>query len=363
MKTLTIKELYEKINDGKITSDIALQREIVYGNEKQSLVIDSVLKDIPLPAFYFWKNDDDSYEVLDGKQRIEAIKKFKQNNLTYNDKIWKEIDTETQDKINNTELTIIECSGDELKKREIFKRINTLGVPLSQYEVLNGLYNGEYLRGLTQYVSNDKSAIKVLGTQTRGSRQMKLLKYLLQEKKEKDTIGQYVEEHQNSSFEDDKKEISKYINFVAKVFDDNKNADIYFNLSIKYIDDISIWKDKKNEINDKLKLFYKSVDYKLIENKEKEIEDIIKTVIDGITTDPKRLFTQDDKLEFLKTKVCHDGKYQCEKPDGCGKWFYKEELQMDHIEAWSKGGRTVLSNAQLLCPVCNKNKGNKKSNG
>ncbi len=43
----------------------------------------------------------------------------------------------------------------------------------------------------------------------------------------------------------------------------------------------------------------------------------------------------------------------------CKKEFYAEELQVDHIEAWSIGGRTELSNAQLLCQPCNSKKNNK----
>ena len=49
---MKIKELYEKIRDGVIISDIELQREIIYNTEKQQLVIDSILNDVPLPAFY-----------------------------------------------------------------------------------------------------------------------------------------------------------------------------------------------------------------------------------------------------------------------------------------------------------------------
>ena len=56
---MKIKELYEKIRDGVIISDIELQREIIYNTEKQQLVIDSILNDVPLPAFYLWKNDDE----------------------------------------------------------------------------------------------------------------------------------------------------------------------------------------------------------------------------------------------------------------------------------------------------------------
>lgn len=75
-------------------------------------------------------------------------------------------DADLHDKVNNAKLTTIICSGSEEKKREIFKRINTLGVPLSRYEVLNGLYHGEYLEGLEDYIRNDKNARHVLPTAT-----------------------------------------------------------------------------------------------------------------------------------------------------------------------------------------------------
>lgn len=237
---MKIKELYEKIRDGVIISDIELQREIIYNTEKQQLVIDSILNDVPLPAFYLWKNDDEKLEVLDGKQRIEAIKKFIQNDLQYNDKIWKQTDSDVQQKFNETELSVIIQSGTEELKRKIFNRINTLGVPLSAYEVLNGLYNGEYLRGLTAYVSNDKDAIKVLSTNSRGKNQMKILKYLCILKNEKD-LNEYVRKNQNNSFADDQRTITKNIKFIRDVFDDYGQLDIYFNLSIKYMKDISIW--------------------------------------------------------------------------------------------------------------------------
>jgi len=113
---MKLKELYNKVNDGKIISDIELQREIIYSSDKQKLVIDSIFKGVPLPAFYFWQNENGILEVLDGKQRIEAIKNFYQNNIQYEEKIWKQFDTEAQDKFNNTEITDIICMGsDELK--------------------------------------------------------------------------------------------------------------------------------------------------------------------------------------------------------------------------------------------------------
>ena len=47
--------------------------------------------------------------------------------------------------------------------------------------------------------------------------------------------------------------------------------------------------------------------------------------------------------------------YECED---CLQHFRAEELTIDHIRPWSLGGRTELSNAQLLCRACNSRKSN-----
>ena len=356
---MNIKTLYEQLRDGKIISDIELQREIVYDTEKQMLVIDSIVNGIPLPAFYFWKNDDGILEVLDGKQRIEAIKKFIENDIQYQDKLWKQTDKKIQDIINNTELSIIVCEGKEQLKREIFRRINTLGVPLSPYEVLNGLFYGEYLRGLTVYVGQDRDTLKVLGANSRGKSQYKILQLLMVLKnlsRDPQTINDYVSKNQKNSFADDQREISKYIKFVSEVFEEYGQLDIYFNLARKYFKDSVIWKQNKDEINSRIKRYLKSDDAKLTD-KSKEIEDIIQAIVNNISVDDKRLFSSDDKKEYLRRrKPNEEGKYQCAK---CKKYFYKEELTMDHKDPWSKGGRTELSNAELLCRPCNIKKGNR----
>jgi len=264
-------------------------------------------------------------------------------------------DKDLHEKINQCDLSVIICEGSEESRREIFRRINTLGVPLSKYEVLNGLYNGEYLRGLSKYVEQDKDVKKVLGANTRGKNQYKILELLMQLKHFND-INDYVKANQSQSFESDQREIGRYIRFIKDIFNRYNELSIYFRLSMKYIKDVAIWKDHKDEINQHIGIYLKSVDAKLTD-KNKEIEDIIVAIVNNISVDPKRLFSSDDKQTLLYKQTCYEGKYHC--GGNCNKLFFKEELTVDHIDPWSKGGRTVLSNAQLLCRVCNSKKGNK----
>ena len=49
-------------------------KERTYGiTKKSSRLIESILLRIPLPAFYFSKDEKGKYQVVDGQQRLTAI--------------------------------------------------------------------------------------------------------------------------------------------------------------------------------------------------------------------------------------------------------------------------------------------------
>lgn len=364
---MTVKELYEKVVNGIIISDIELQRAIVYDADKQALVIDSIYHGIPLPAFYLWQREDGKLEVLDGKQRIEAIKKFKQGNLLYEGKTWKAYayDSDLQQIVNDTELTTIICSGDEEKKREIFKRINTLGVPLSKFEVLNGLYHGDYIEGLNDYFAQDANVRKVLpnGTIDRGENKYHLLEYIYYVRNghifpKRSELDNYVQQHKDESFNEEVKKIKPYISFIRDVFGDVSKIGgvLRFKLAVKYLKDRAIWLQHKDNICKECNAFMKSEGYKLSTSKEEDIESMILGIVRNLRVDPKRLFTTDDKAKLLANLTPNaDGFYEC---DECHQHFAADELTIDHKKAWSLGGRTVISNARLTCRACNSRKGN-----
>lgn len=365
---MTVKELYEKVVNGLIISDIELQRAIVYDADKQALVIDSIYHGIPLPAFYLWEREDGKLEVLDGKQRIEAIKKFKQGNLLYEGKTWKAYayDSDLQQVVDNTELTTIICSGAEEKKREIFNRINTLGVALSKFEVLNGLYHGNYVEGLKDYFAQDANVRKVLPNATvdRGDNKYHLLEYIYYVRKggvfpKRKELHDYVQQHKDESFNDEVKKIKPYISFIRDVFGEASKIGgvLKFKLAVKYLKDRTIWLQHKDNICKDSNAFIKSEGYKLSTSKEEDIEAMILGIVGNLRVDPKRRFTPDDRAELLsKLTPNEQGLYEC---DDCHQHFAADELTIDHKEPWSKGGRTVLSNAQLLCRACNSRKGNR----
>ena len=365
---MTVKELYEKVVNGIIISDIELQRAIVYDAEKQALVIDSIYNGVPLPAFYLWQREDGKLEVLDGKQRIEAIKKFKQGNLLYDGKTWKAYayDSDLQQVVDSTELTTIICSGTEEKKREIFKRINTLGVPLSKFEVLNGLYHGEYIEGLNDYFAQDANVRKVLPNATidRGDNKYHLLEYIYYVRKggvfpKKSELDDYVQQHKDESFNEEVKKIKPFISFINDIFGDKSKipALLKFKLAVKYLKDRAIWLQQKDSIWKEVNDFIKSEGYKLSPTKEADIESMILGIVNNQRVDPKRRFTQDDKDRLLSEMAPDaDGLYECAI---CHQHFAPNELEVDHKNPWSLGGRTVLSNAQLLCSACNSRKSNK----
>ena len=73
---ITCKGLYNRMEKGEINFDCAVQRSLVWDNERKSLLIHSILYGYSIPAFYMVKNDEDGFDSLDGKQRSNAIHDF-----------------------------------------------------------------------------------------------------------------------------------------------------------------------------------------------------------------------------------------------------------------------------------------------
>ena len=77
-ETMVISNVIERLRENSIILEPDFQRsKIFWDDQKQSRLIESLIIRIPLPAFYFDYDDSgDNYTVVDGLQRLCAIKRF-----------------------------------------------------------------------------------------------------------------------------------------------------------------------------------------------------------------------------------------------------------------------------------------------
>lgn len=127
------------------------QREQVWNADKQRLLINSILRGWKLPKFYFQKTgeDPDTYEVVDGQQRLTAIWEFIDGDIRLDEQAaavfggaaYRELSDKYSDQFDDFEIEydlIVDSSEDDIK--EFFQRLQA-GLPLTSSEKLNSVHS------------------------------------------------------------------------------------------------------------------------------------------------------------------------------------------------------------------------------
>lgn len=158
---MVISNIIDQLKCGDILLEPDFQRHPDLWNDKQqSRLIESLMIRIPLPTFYFDSTDDDKLIVVDGLQRLYAIKRFMvlehddeaRLALTdleylkeYEGKKFEELPPVMQRRIKTqTLMTYVIRPGTPDKVRtSIFTRINTGGLTLKPAEIKNSVYRGQ----------------------------------------------------------------------------------------------------------------------------------------------------------------------------------------------------------------------------
>jgi hypothetical protein len=135
------------------------QRRRRWTAERQSLLIESLLMNIPVPPLFLYETQYNTYEVMDGQQRITAIQSFYANDLKLTGlERWPELNGRTilklppkvragidRRSISYVVLLTESAENEEealLLKQLVFERLNTGGIALGQQEVRNCIYQG-----------------------------------------------------------------------------------------------------------------------------------------------------------------------------------------------------------------------------
>lgn len=126
------RQLVKMCMNGSITFDNAIQRGLVWDIKRKSLLIDSMITGYPIPAFYAKRDENKVFDMLDGKQRSDAICGYLNGEYAlegvseeYEGKYFSELPQEVQDDIISYSLTVyyFEDITDE-EVNEMFYRLN-----------------------------------------------------------------------------------------------------------------------------------------------------------------------------------------------------------------------------------------------
>ena len=164
---LSLHNLRHSLGDSTyINLNPGYQRRNRWDAKKQSQLIESLLLNIPIPPIFLFENDYNQYEIMDGRQRLEAINGFLDNTFALKGlEYWPELDgslyahlppTIQRGLLRRTITAIVllaetsRPSESEIDVRmALFKRLNTGGVRLNPQELRNALYPSPFNKMLS----------------------------------------------------------------------------------------------------------------------------------------------------------------------------------------------------------------------
>lgn len=355
---------------GKLTIQPEYQRNYIYADGKKDVaVIESILKGYSLGLIYFNKVSTNNLEVLDGQQRITSIGRFVTNKFAIKDSNGMEqyfggIASDKQEKIFNTKLLIYECEGEESEIKEWFKTINIAGVPLNNQELLNAVYSGPFVTLLKEEFSNSQNSnIQKWSAYVRGNVNLQDFLERALEWVSKDNIGDYMSKNRNQrNINEVKTYFTSVIDWVSSIFKDVENEMCGLEWGRLY-ETYHHQAYNPNSVSEKVKQLYADP---YVKNRKGVFEYILGGLEDTKLLDI-RVFDEATKKSVYaqQTKEANEKEKSncplCAFGNNANKTrIYKiKEMEADHVTAWSKGGKTDISNCEMLCKTHNRAKGNK----
>ncbi len=362
---------------GKLTIQPEYQRNYLYadgGGKREMAVVESILKGYPLGLIYFNKVAAEKFEVLDGQQRITSIGRFVTGKFAImangNPMYFDSLPADQQAKIRESKLLIYECEGTETEIKQWFETINIAGVPLNPQELLNAIYSGPFVTLAKAEFSNSQNAnlqkwsAYVKGSANRQEFLERALDWVSWSKDQSDKrIGNYLSAHRNdTNISELKTYFNSVIDWVSTVFKDvlpeMKGLEwgrLYEEHHGKSYDPNQISEEVRKLAADDAVGSRKGIfEYLLggsVETRLLEVRVFDKKVARTVYEKQTQAVAGKGKSNCPLCAVGH----------GANKArIYKlEEMDADHVAAWSKGGDSSAKNCEMLCITHNRAKGNR----
>jgi len=357
---------------GKLTIQPEYQRNYIYsdnGGGKEAAVIRSILQAYPLGLMYFNTTGPDTYEVLDGQQRITSMGRFVTNKFAIPDETgsaqyFSGLPDDKKKRILDTKLLIYECEGEESEIKEWFKTINIAGVPLNDQELLNAVYSGPFVTMAKEVFSNSQNsqsqkwAAYIKGGVNRQDFLACALDWVSQGE-----VGTYMSQHRHDkNIHALQKYFDSVLDWVSTVFTGLENemrglpwGKLYERFHKQSYNPSQVWHTVQKLYGDPYVKNRKGIfEYVLGGSTDRQLLDI--RVFDDAIKNAvyKRQSDEAATKGHSNCPICATGSENDRQ-----KTWALSEMEADHVTAWSKGGATDIKNCQMLCKTHNRAKGNR----
>ena len=355
---------------GALTIQPEYQRNYIYADGKKDVaVIESILKGYPIGLIYFNKTSEGKFEVLDGQQRITSIGRFLADKFAFKDTHGMEqyfgtLAADLKNKILETKLLIYECEGTETEIKEWFRTINIVGIPLNEQELLNAVYSGTFVTKAKEVFSNTQNAriqkwsAYILGAVNRQDFLHTALDWV-----SKGNISHYMALHRHDeSITEMETYFDSVIDWISGIFIDVEKEMCGLEWGRLYETYV---KQSYNpqKLHERLRELY--ADF-YVKNKKGIYEYLLSGETDKKLLDV-RIFDEPTKKSIyarqtedaLSQHISNCPHCTLENTGNKTKIWKLNEMDADHVSAWSKGGSTDSANCQMLCKTHNRAKGNR----
>jgi len=356
---------------GKLTIQPEYQRNYLYadkGGNKEAAVIESLIKGYPLGLIYFNKVAEDKFEVLDGQQRITSIGRFVTGKFPImdntNPKYFDSLPTDQQAKIRDSKLLVYECEGTETEIKLWFETINIAGVPLNPQELLNAIYSGPFVTLAKAEFSNTQNAnIQKWSAYVKGSANRQEFLERALDWVSKGNIGGYMGQHRkDSNINGLRTYFNSVIEWVSTVFIEvlPEMRGLEWGRLYELYHGTAYDPKKMSEAVKKLA----ADDY--VQNHKGIFEFLLGGSVDTKLLEVRVFETQVARASYAKQTQAAEAKGESNCPlcaighsANKSKIYKFNEMDADHVSAWSKGGESSAKNCQMLCITHNRAKGNR----
>lgn len=364
-KKITIRELSDGFQDddeagvvgyhGLLDIRPPYQREFIYGEKERNAVITTAKKGFPLNVMYWVVRPDGRYEVLDGQQRTISICRFVDGSFAHDMQYFHRMPSDLREKFLDYELMVYFCEGTASEKLDWFETINIAGKPLLPQEIRNAVYEGPWVNDAKKQFSKTNCPAQLRaqnylnGSAIRQDYLETAIKWACKSSKP-DAIKQYMAVHQGDAN-------------AAQLW-------LYFDAIISWIEATFKHSADRKKILQGLDwgTLYDKYGKATLDTKEIEKETVClmaddevecrKGIIPFILTRDEHYLQLRTFSEAVRSETYEKQFHRCANPNcpSKGQELALSDMDADHIVPWSKGGKTVKENCQMLCRLCNHRK-------